>query len=517
MKYKNLGIFVAAFLVLFCIAGPLCIAKDVKRMAILPFTMNADRDLTFLQEGIMDMLGSRLAWKGEVEVLEKGFVKKEVSQLKGPLSKETALAIGKALQVDYVIVGSLTVFGDSVSIDAKILDVAKADELVTAFNQSKGMNEVIPTVTQFAQDINEKVMGRPVAAVQSTAPEGPRGPGGLIGGDKDFEGKGVGHTQGFKAEIISLDAGDVDGDGKNELVFISSDTVFVHKWAEKGFAQFRAVKERFATNFIYVSVADLDGNGRAEIYVTNLGAADVSSFVLEWDGSNFRKIAEGQRWLFRVIDMPGKGKALIGQKRETGGIYMGDVQFLKREGSQFVSTGAIPLPSHANVFNFAFVDSRGTGTADVVLLDFADYLRFYESGQEVWKSEEQFGGTYTFMKSDNPDASKDHVFLPSPIRVVDVDEDGQKEIMVCKNTSSMGRLLAKMRDFSSGALHFFIRDQTGISSKWTTKKLGGAMVGYVVADVDNDGLPELIIASVIREQRMIGSDARSRIVVYDLK
>jgi len=39
------------------------------------------------------------------------------------------------------------------------------------------MDAVIPTITQFAQDINEKVMGRPMAsAVQTTAPEAPSVP-----------------------------------------------------------------------------------------------------------------------------------------------------------------------------------------------------------------------------------------------------------------------------------------------------------------------------------------------------
>jgi len=54
----------------------LTLAEDPKKLAILSFTMNADRDLTFLQNGIMDMLGSRLAWKDRVEVIEKGAVKK---------------------------------------------------------------------------------------------------------------------------------------------------------------------------------------------------------------------------------------------------------------------------------------------------------------------------------------------------------------------------------------------------------------------------------------------------------
>ena len=49
--------------------------KTPKRVAILPFTMNADRDLSFLRDGIVDMMGSRLAWKGEVDIIQKGIVK----------------------------------------------------------------------------------------------------------------------------------------------------------------------------------------------------------------------------------------------------------------------------------------------------------------------------------------------------------------------------------------------------------------------------------------------------------
>jgi hypothetical protein len=35
-------------------------AEEVQKVAILPFTMNAEGDLGFLQEGILDMLSSRI-------------------------------------------------------------------------------------------------------------------------------------------------------------------------------------------------------------------------------------------------------------------------------------------------------------------------------------------------------------------------------------------------------------------------------------------------------------------------
>lgn len=519
IRKNHLRFVFSTVLISFLVFGfsALAHSKDPKKMAILPFTMNADRDLSFLQEGIVDMLASRLAWKGELEVMEKGLVRAEVAG-KGHLNREAAIMIGKRLQVDYVVLGSLTVFGDSVSVDARVLDVAKSDELVSAFNQAKGMDAVIPTITQFALDINEKVMGRPMAA-GVPAPVQTGGPGGLMAEGQAFEGKGVGHTQGIKAEVVSMDAGDVTGDGKTELVLISADTVHVYRWGEKGLVQFKTFKERYATSFLWVSVGDMDGNGRAEIYVSNAGAADVNSFVLEWDGKELRKIAERQRWFFRVMDMPGQGKVLIGQRRTTGGGFLGNVEYLKREGNHYVPTGSVTLPAEANVYNFAMADFNGRGVVDTVLLTSSEFLVLYEGGAEqVWRSEEPYGGTYTFLEKDTSDgADKDRIFMPSPILVADIDDNGKKEVLVCRNASKIGRLLGKFRDFSSGTVDFLMRDEVGLEKKWSTKRLGGATVGYLVADVDNDNLPELVVVSVMREERMIVGNARSRIVVFDLK
>jgi TolB-like protein len=517
MKKTNIMIFltIVGLLLPGVIWGPISLAEGPKKVAIIPFPMHADRDLTFLQEGIMDMLASRLAWKGEVEVLEKGIVKKQVAQVEGAVNKEKALEIGKALQADYVIFGSLTVFGESVSIDARILDVAGAEELITAFKQTKGMDEVIPTVNQFAMDINEKIMGRPMGPpVQAAAPEAPKGPGGLAAMGEEFEGKGVGKVQRFKAQIVSLDAGDVDGDGKNELVFVDKSKVYVYRWKEKAFALFQTFEGGLSAEYIYVNVADLDRNGKAEIYVSNLTSTSVSSLVLEWDGNTFKKIADGQRWFLRVIDIPGQGKTLIGQRRVVGGRYSGKVQFLKREENGLVSAGPVDLPRFANVFNFVIADLEGQGRHSTVLLDSSDYLRIYDPAkQKIWTSEEHYGGSLTFMETE---IEKNYVFIPVPIYITDVDEDGEREVMICINRARTGRWQRRFRSYSSGHLRFLTWNQVGLSPKWTTKTQPAPIVGYELADVDNDGLPELVLASVSKQPNII-QKSRSQVVVYDLK
>ena len=497
--------------------------KPAKRIAVLPFAMNADRDLTFLQSGIMDMLHSRLAWKGKVEVIEKGAVQRAVGTVPGPLDKEKALKVGNALNADYVILGSLTVFGDSVSIDAKILDVAKGEELVTAFDQSKGMDGVIPTVNQFAEDINAKITGKKVYPSEQRMEEAPREWGSIMAvGEAAEGGQRPSYVQRYKLEIRGLAVGDVDGDGKTELVLIDKDTVYVYKWARNRLVQVKDIKGTWSPDFIYVTVADLTGNGVAEIYVSNLTAANASTFILEWDGSNFRESVKRESWLIRVADLPHRGKTLLGQRRSAEGKYVGDVHVLMRRGDRLVAGEAIQLPKDGNVFNFVKSDLEGKGAVYTTMLGPFEHLSvFTEQGERLWKSDDYFGGSLVFMDYMDVNVNRmvqtgARIFLPSPIFLYDVNEDGKEEIVVCQNHSKVARIFGDFRWFGSGKVHFMDWDGAGLVTNWVTPKLSGTAVGYQVADIDNDGRPELIAASVTSESYFLGLP-QSRLVIYDLK
>lgn len=499
-------------------------AGEPKTVAILPFTMNADRDLGFLREGIMDMLASRLAWKDQVKIIEKRKVKEALARYKGPMDPEKAVAVGKALGAQYVILGSLTVFGESVSIDARILDVAKAEQLVTAFNQSKGMDEVIPTVDRFARDINAKIMGRVAQApvyARGPAAQGGRG-GALIRVRKRVEGADKASLiQRLKMEIIGMDAGDVDGDGRNEVVILEKDAVHVYKWKAGRFAPFRTLKGGWAPNYVYLSVADVDRNGRAEIYVTNLTASHVSSLAYEWQGRGFKKILSGLRWLLRAAEIPGKGLVLLGQKRIPDGAYRGPVKILKREGERLVEVETLDLPRQANVFNFVQVPLGKSGELHTVMLTRYDRLVLIDpAGEEIWKSDDLFGGTFTYMEDRTGDGrlpgGYNVRFLPSPLFLTDVNEDGTPEVVVCRNYSRTGRMTLIYREYSSGIVHFLTWDGLSLSTEWQSQKMSGAVVGYRVADVDHDARPELVIAVVKQSEFSLG-EPKSQLVMYDLK
>ena len=64
------------------------------RVAVLPFDINAEKDMTFLREGILDMLGSRLAWPDKVKVISENETKAALASVEGFDGESRALLVG---------------------------------------------------------------------------------------------------------------------------------------------------------------------------------------------------------------------------------------------------------------------------------------------------------------------------------------------------------------------------------------------------------------------------------------
>ena len=134
-------------------------AAEPDRVAIIPFKMNAQTDHTFLQNGIYDMLSSRLARADKVQIIGREETEKALGELTGPVNEISAKETGEKLNADYVLFGSLTIFGNSVSIDVKMADVSGSKPTLAFFDHTQGMDEVIGRINMIASDINEKVFG----------------------------------------------------------------------------------------------------------------------------------------------------------------------------------------------------------------------------------------------------------------------------------------------------------------------------------------------------------------------
>jgi TolB-like protein len=542
----ELGKRLFGFILVFCfvlVGAGVGMADEPARVVIVPFKVNADRDLSFLKEGILDMLASRLSWENKVVVVAREETNEAIKDITVPLNEEIARTIGAKLGASHVLFGSLTMFGSSVSLDSKMVDVFQGRPTRTFFKHSKEIDDVIPQVNLLASEIQEKVFGRPVAVPKQVAqaqerPDIYAHPDKLLGqgiGDQAAVGgfvesravsqaetisPGFWKSQDFKIAINGIALGDVDGDGKAEVVFIDDRQVHVYRFENKRFLKIKEIAGKRNHRLIAVDVADINGNGPAEIFVTSLKGAgqSLNSFVLEWDGDGFETVSEGEPWYYRAIDMPDQGLVLLGQKRKMDVLFVPGVYQLTWRDGEYGPGERLTLPKGINIFGFAVGDVMNTGEQMIVAFDEGDHIRLFSpSGEEQWKSDEPYGGSMNYlefrMDSGRGD-NMDRLYLPQRIFVRDVNGDGKDEVIVASNEGPLGRLFARLRKFSSGRTVVLSWSGSEFVPRWQTAKMSGHVSDCAIGDFDRDGRDEVVAAHVAKQGTMVTA-ARSSIVAYE--
>ena len=123
------------FLVLLC----LCFltearAEDLRKICILPFDVHASAESAALKDSVYKNLLHEFQRESKIQMVAAG----DFAQSTAVLSKDEAAAAGKALGADYVVMGSITQFGDTLNVDVQIIDIAQMKTLPAVSVQGKG-------------------------------------------------------------------------------------------------------------------------------------------------------------------------------------------------------------------------------------------------------------------------------------------------------------------------------------------------------------------------------------------
>jgi len=283
-----------------------------------------------------------------------------------------------------------------------------------------------------------------------------------------------------KSFTIGVAACDIDSDGYEEIYFLNTDTYsgekkfsdrLVDLKNKKFFDVFEQKKNQKDLNFTAgrsVVCVDRKGNGKFGIYVANYGGP--TRFYEKFKGKIIDKAVE------LGLDKITGGRAVVAGHILSNNI---DIFAANERGVNFLYKNVdgtfYDMASSFNILD-SYENGRGTTLSDVLYRGQLDIV----SGN--WDGEHRI-----FVKKENTfkDIADGKFKIPSKIRTVisaDFDNDGYDEIFL--NNIGEPNKLFKIRE--NGKL-----EEIDISLNSEAKGLG---TGAAVADIDRDGVLELLIA-----------------------
>jgi len=481
--------------------------KKLYKVAILPFMIHSQENLDYLQAGIYDILTSRITVEGRIVVIERSLVEQALYEEKPTRLDETAASrIGMKIGADYIVLGSITKVGDYISLDARLISLTEEKPPLSAFTQHKGIDDVMVKIGDFAQDIGNKILGRRAMAGRRGELRERRGIERLEQGSIDYK-----KSQTFGFEIKGLDIGDVDGDGKNELVVMDKNNLYIFKYDGEKLSLFQKIAAGSENNFLTLDVADLNRNGHAEIIVSSVVEDDVRSFIFEYEEGKFKKVMEKAGWFFRVLDHPKEGPILLGQQRGSDGLPVSPIYRMVWKKKSFEKGPKMNFPSETTIFGLAMADIRGKGKPEIIALDNFNCLNiFSEDGKNHWKSKDRFGGTNNYYETlrttdiafrpggagRQGDAASTLVDIRGRILVKDPTGEGIPQIIVNKNEFLTGNLSERVKIYEKAEIRGLTWGEDGLTTDWKTREIKGYIADFQFKDVANDGNEELVAAVV---------------------
>jgi hypothetical protein len=317
----------------------------------------------------------------------------------------------------------------------------------------------------------------------------------------------------LSGSVSAMTVADLDGDGLQETAAVLDNKIVIARITGGEFNQLAEIEIPVRLQVISLDALDIDKDGRAELYLTAMNKSELASFVVELKGDSYERVIENVNWFLRVVNLPDhQERVLIGQEKGGARVpYSGQPFLISRDGSRLVKGAAFELPKPMNLFSFVpFKNDRNE--TNYAHLTAGDYLKvFSEQGVDLWESADYFGGSEIWFYP-RPEET-DEMLAPARMRPRLIRTFGN-EILAVQNDGQ--RLTQNYRKFKNSRVVSLAWNGFALAEQWRTSSQRGYLADFALADADNDGTDELVLAVKFKHKGLV-DPARSAVVIYELE
>ena len=545
------------------------VGNGPSRFLCFPFDSSSAGKYAYLADGIHSMLASRLAAKSGIQLVD--YIGRE-AELK---SLETAVAKGQqvkgvfeTLQADYLVSGAAYATDTGLKIQVVISARTNKSNPYNFTGIAESEEQVIAVINTLADNIADTIVAAQqrsdssvstgqvsdgMAGFQTEHPEkqykrGMLGGGAIVsseGSTIEPTAEGMKRSATIPVLVAAMDTGDIDGDGNVEIIFASKTEIQVFRYREGRFLKVGSHALRPTYRIHAVTTADLDKDGKAEIYVSANERFRVASMILQWSPANTISVRqENIAWFLRPMEVPGEGVVLVGQMSGTesreGFVRPGLFLLERKEGGRFKRGARLPVPEKFNLFDFVWADLNGDKKAELVAIDRNEKLLVYDASSNlIFVSEGAYGGSTNYLGPANldrmpnrsgasaagEDSDRELAFVPTRLLARDIDGDGKQEIIIGRNKRVTPLFLRNFREYEGGNIACLGWSDSALTEMWRTNTITGYIADYsfVLADREAkdgkaDGRAQLYVGQIPGDTFLgLVAAKESKMLVYEMQ
>ena len=430
--------------------------------------------------------------------------------LSSRMASEGVAPVATASEADVVVSGSYTQFGKVFSLDAAAKD--RAGRLVAnAFEQGESQDELIPALGRMSgklkgsivQNFQRGAQGAPAPqapaavaappaappvaapAARATAPQE---------GAVSQRGKTVWVSQRIAGALDALAPGLATAQGRE--LFIADTHLLRAYRQEKNLQLLDEVKLPNNEKVIAID-SQLEPGSAPLIYVSIIAGETPASRIYSFEKGKLTQIAAKLPYLFRAIAFNGGKSRIYAQQLGVGEEdFYGDLYEVGAGSGQVVELkNPIKLPRYANLYNYNRISVPDGGSYATVFSSGGYLIIYSENGEELWRSEEKFGGSETFFQREtgnnvrDPEGKLRWRFLDQRITVT---RNG--EIIVPQNGGFF--VVGNSRSYSKHAWVGFTWNGSSLEETWRTTTSPNYVADYYL----DQEAGELVTLEVVQKE-----------------